>query len=272
MNTLKKNEIYSVGIETYASDASGICHINGCAVFVPGAIPGECWEIRIVKVGSSYAYGRGERLLTPSPARVDPGCDCYGKCGGCDCRHMSYDEELRYKLGKVNDALTKIGKQTVTAAEILGSEQTEAYRNKGILAVGTVGGQAVAGFYRERSHQLIPVKACAIQDALIHRAAAALTGFMNQQKIPAYDEESGKGVVRHVFCRRAIHGTDRVLCIVARRGFGDKTQLLVGALRSACPELTGIVLNINKSSGNTVLAGDFYTLWGCPDIHDTLCG
>lgn len=272
MSTLRKNELYTVTIEAYGSDAAGVCHVDGCAVFVPGAIPGEAWEIRIVKVLENYAYGRGERLFTPSPARIEPGCDCYGKCGGCDCRHISYEEELRFKLQKVNDSLVRIGRQTVTAGEILGSGQIGAYRNKGILAVGTVDGKAVSGFYRPRSHQLIPVERCAIQDELIHRAASAITDFMNRNGISAYDEQSGKGVVRHVFCRRAVNSVDRVLCIVARRGFGALTQALVETLRTACQELTGIVLNINKSDGNTVLTGDYYTLWGKPDIHDTLCG
>lgn len=259
-------------IDAYSAEAAGICHIDGCTVFVPGTIVGEKWEIRILKVLKSCAYARGERLLLPSPARVDPGCDCYGKCGGCDCRHMSYEEELRFKLTKVNDALRRIGKQTVTAEQIVGSEQIEAYRNKGILAVGSSEEKTVAGFYRERSHQIIPVARCAIQDELTHRAANALVRFMEQNRIPPYDEQSGRGIVRHVYCRRAVHGEDRLLCIVARKGFGAKTQSLVEVLRAACPELTGIVLNINKSVGNTVLAGDFYTLWGKDHIRDTLCG
>ena len=272
MDSLKKNQIWNVTIDAYSSDGSGICRVDGLAVFVPGTIVGEEWEIRILKVQSSCAYARGEKLLLPSHARIDPICPAYGKCGGCDCRHMSYEEELRFKLTKVNDALLRIGKQTVFAEEIIGSEKVDAYRNKGILAVGSLNGQAVSGFYRERSHQIIPVSRCFIQDELTHRAAEALTRFMNENKIPPYDEQSGSGVVRHVFCRRACHGEDRLLCIVARKGFGPKTRELVDALRKACPELTGIVLNINKTEGNTVLSGEFYTLWGKGEIRDILCG
>ena len=271
MDILKKNQILRVTIDAYSSDGSGICRVNGLAVFVPGTIVGEKWEIRILKVQANYAYARGEQLLLPSPSRVDPACPAYGKCGGCDCRHMSYGEELRFKLTKVNDALRRIGKQTVFAEEIVGSEQINSYRNKGILAVGNLNGQAVSGFYRERSHQIIPVSRCLIQDELTHRAADALTQFMNENNIPPYDEQSGTGVVRHVFCRRAYHGDDRLLCIVARKGFGAKTRELVETLRTACPELTGIVLNINKTEGNTVLSGAFYTLWGKGDMRDTLC-
>ena len=272
MEELRKNQIFCVEIDAYSSDASGICRINGITVFVPGTIVGEKWEVRILKVLKNCAYARGEKLLSPSPARVDPGCACYGKCGGCDCRHMSYEEELRFKLTKVNDALCRIGKQKLLIDEIVGSERIDAYRNKGILAVGDAGGRLVTGFYRERSHDIIPVARCAIQDELTHRAAAALVSFMDQNGITAYNEQTGTGVVRHVFCRRAFSGPDRLLCIVARKGFGAKTQALVSALREACPELTGIVLNVNKSDGNTVLSGEFYTLWGKGQIRDMLCG
>ncbi len=272
MNILKKNQILRVSIDAYSSDALGICHVDGFVVFVPGTVVGEEWEIRILKVLKSCAYARGERLLLPSPARVEPGCQVYGKCGGCDCRHLSYEEELRFKLGKVNDALYRIGKQTLTVEEIVGSEQTEHYRNKGILALCEENGKAVAGFYRERSHQIIQLDRCAIQDELTHHAAAALTRFMNENGIAAYNELDGTGIVRHVYCRRAFYGNDRLLCIVARRGFGSRTQALVDTLRAACPELTGIVLNVNKTEGNTVLAGEFYTLWGKDHIRDELCG
>ena len=259
-------------IEAYSSDASGICRVDGQTVFVPGTIAGEEWEIRILKVLKNCAYARGEKLLLPSPARVDPGCACYGKCGGCDCRHMSYEEELRYKLAKVNDALRRIGRQSKTADRIIGSDIIEGYRNKGILAVGTFDGNIVSGFYRERSHQIIPVERCLIQDELTHRAASAIVDFLKENHIAPYDEQTGKGVLRHIYCRRAVQGDDRLLCIVARRGFGQKTQALVSSIRSACPELSGIVLNINKSTGNTVLSGEFYTLWGKGHIRDTLCG
>ena len=272
MDILRKNQIISVTIEAYSSDAVGICHVNGLTVFVPGTIVGEVWEIRILKLLKNCAYAKREKLLISSPARIEPQCPYYGKCGGCDCRHMSYEEELRFKLGKVNDALSRIGRQQLCASSIVGSAQTEAYRNKGILAVGDLDGKTVTGFYRERSHQIIPVEQCMLQDELTHRAAAALAAFMDQNGISAYDETSRSGVVRHLFCRRAYHSEDRLLCIVVRKGFGAKTQALVDALRAACPELSGIVLNVNKTAGNTVLAGDFYTLWGKGHIRDSLCG
>ena len=272
MEDLKKNDIYTVTIEDYSSDTSGICRINGRVVFVPKAIPGEEWEIKIVKVRHDCAYARGERLLKASPARIVSACPYFGLCGGCDTQHISYEEELRFKLGLVNSALRRIGKQSMQATEIIGSENISHYRNKGIFAIGTIDGKARCGFFRERSHQLIAVDDCLIQDELSCRAAIAVTEFMNANGISPYDEAAGTGAVRHVFCRRSVHGSDVLLCIVSREGLGKKTQAFIDCLRKACPELTGIVLNINRSTGNTVLSGDFYTLWGRGSINDTLCG
>ncbi len=271
MSTLKKNQIYTVSIDGYGSQAQGVCHIDGRAVFVPRALPGESWEIKILKVTNTAVYARGEKLLLPSPHRRESDCPWFGVCGGCDCRHMSYEEELRFKLQRVNDALEHIGRQSLRARRIIGSENISRYRNKGIFAFAPGEGGAQFGFYRERSHQLIPIDRCLIQNELTERCAAAVAAFMNSRGIPAYDEESGRGTVRHVFCRRAVNTGDSVACIVAARGFGGCTQELTEELRRSCPELTGIVLNINKSRGNTVLAGDFHTLWGRADMEDILC-
>ena len=135
MEELKKNQIYTVAIDGYSSEAYGVCRIDGRAVFVPRALEGEKWRVRIVKVSASAVYARGEELLEPSPARIEPDCPFFGKCGGCDCRHMSYEEELRFKLDRVNAALERIGRQTVKAKEIVGSDVIERYRNKGIFVV-----------------------------------------------------------------------------------------------------------------------------------------
>ena len=208
MEELKKNQIYTVVIDGYSSEAFGVCRIGGRAVFVPRALVGETWRVRIVKVSASAVYARGEELLFPSPERLEPDCPCFGKCGGCDCRHMSYAEELRFKLDRVNDALRRIGKQTLSAESILAADSIAQYRNKGIFAVADVDGQPESGFFRERSHELIAVERCLIQDELADRAAKTVTDFMRENGIPAYDEKSGGGTVRHVFCRRARKGGD----------------------------------------------------------------
>ena len=271
MSTLLKNEIYTVEIESYNSEAMGVCRINDRAVFVPNTIVGEIWEIKILKVSSAAVYGKALKPVRTSPDRIDPVCPHFGKCGGCNCQHMSYSEELRFKLEKVNNALSRIGKQKLSAKEIIGSDNVLNYRNKAIFAIDEIDEKPTFGFYRQRSHDLIAIDKCYIQSELSCRLAKAVTDFMDLHHVPAYNEETGKGIVRHVFCRHSCHGNDAVACIVSARGFGANTQKLVDHLRTACPELTGIVLNVNKTHGNTVLTGDFYTLWGNDKIEDSLC-
>ncbi|MCR5663959.1 MAG: 23S rRNA (uracil(1939)-C(5))-methyltransferase RlmD [Oscillospiraceae bacterium] len=269
---LIKNQLYTSIVDAYSSEGFGVCRIGGRAVFVPRTLVGEKWQIRIVKVTSSAVYARGESLIEASPARRESLCPFFGRCGGCDLWHMSYEEELRFKLARVNDALRHIGRQSLQAEEILGSETAVRYRNKGIFAVGERQGLPVCGFFRERSHEIIPVSSCLIQNELSERSAAAVVQWMTAHAIPAYDEATGQGAIRHVFCRTALHSPEAVVCVVTAAGLGANTSSLVEALRLACPELSGIVLNVNKSRGNTVLAGDFYTLWGDAILHDTLCG
>ena len=266
---LNKNQIHTVTIENWSSDGAGVCRIGGRAVFVKAAIPGERWNVRIVKVTNTAVYARGEELLEPSSERIVPDCPVFGKCGGCVLRHVSYEEELRFKLSRVNEAYRRIAGLPLVAEEIIGGECVDSYRNKAIYAIGP---GPCRGFFRPRSHDVIPVDRCRIQTESADRAAEAVRWFMAEHNIPAYDETTGKGLVRHVFTRVGMRSGQILVTIVAAGGFGTLTPALCQAIRAAVPEVTGIVLNVNKSRGNTVLAGDFYTLWGSGTIRDTLCG
>lgn len=272
MKDLMKNEIYRAQISGYSHDGSGVARIEGRAVFVPKTIKGEVWDIKIVKVTSMAVYGKAMEAVTFSDKRRTPECASCTRCGGCSLWHMSYEEELRFKLSRLNDALDHIGRQTVQAEEIIGSDRITHYRNKGIYAVRNINGKAVSGFFANRSHDIVPVTSCLIQHETADRCAAAVVDFLNSEHIAAYDEKTHKGTVRHVYVRCAVNTQDRAAVIVSAKGFGEKTQKLVECLRKACPELTGIVLNINKTVGNTVLAGDFHTLWGNENISDSLGG
>ena len=267
-----KNERFTGRIDGWASDGSGVCHAGGRAVFVRGAMPGELWDLKLVKVTASAAWARGETLLEPSPDRREPPCPVYGKCGGCALLHMDYAAELRFKLSRVNEALRRIGGLDFQIEEILGAEQTEGYRNKSILAVAAGAEGPVAGFFRQRSHDVIPAESCLLQTPLSAAAARAVLDWMRENGISAYDEGSGKGQVRHIFTRCAFRTGEAMACVVTARGFGgEATRALVDALRAACPTLTSIVLCVNKQRGNTVLAGEFHTLWGSDTITEELC-
>ncbi|MEL7603943.1 MAG: 23S rRNA (uracil(1939)-C(5))-methyltransferase RlmD [Bacillota bacterium] len=275
MDELKKNQVHTAEISGYSSTGAGVCRILGRAVFVDFALEGELWEVLIVKVTSSVVYGKGLRLLRPSPERTVPACPVFGRCGGCDLMHMTYREELRFKLARVNDAIRRVAGLDFTVPEILGAEEAEIfrYRNKAIFAVGQdAEGKAVTGFFRERSHEIVPAPDCLIQAEPAVLCAAALREFMDETGLPAYDETSGKGLLRHIFVRASRKYPQAVACVIATGGLGTHTARLVETLRGRCPVLTGVVLCVNKSRGNTVLAGDFHTLWGSETLEDELGG
>lgn len=271
MDSIEKNAIFVSEVDGMSSEGLGVCRIEGRAVFVKGALPGEKWRIRIVKVTGAAVYARGEECLQKSPDRTPPACESFGKCGGCALMHMSYEAELRFKLNRINEAFRRIGGLTLEAGEILASERVEGYRNKAVYALGEAGGRPVVGFYRSGSHDIVPLGRCLLQSDIADRTALALRDFIEERGIAPYDPKTGRGGPRHVFTRVSRSGA-ALCCIVSNKGFGASTQDLVDALRNAAPELTGIVLNVNKSSGNAVLAGDFHTLWGEAELTDTLCG
>ena len=272
MEQLAKNQLHTAEITGYTSDGAGVCHVAGRAVFVKGAIVGETWQVRILKVTANAVYGKAEQCLSPALARTEPPCPVYRTCGGCSLQHMDYDEQLRMKLQRVNDALTRIGGVSAPVQDIIGMEYPLCYRNKAIYAVGKKNGRVIKGFYRASSHDITPVEQCLLQLPLADKAAQTVCDWMNLRGIAPYDEATGRGTVRHLFTRCAMHTPDAVLCIVSAHGFGAQTDDLAAYLREHCPELTGIVLDINKQKGNVVLAGDFYTLWGKPELTDRLCG
>lgn len=241
-----------------------MCRIGGRAVFVAGALPEELWRVRIVKVTRTAVWGRGEKLLEPSPLRREPACPVFGRCGGCAAMHMDYGLELRFKLDRVNDALRRIGGLTLRAERIVGAAETEGYRNKAIynFAPGPV-----CGFYRSRSHEVIAADRCLLQPEIFDRAAGALLAWMRETGTPAYDEAAGRGLIRHLFLRRT--SNHFAACIAAA---GDVGPGAAEALRRACPELTGILLCENKAPGNVVLDGPIHLLWGGPTVEETLCG
>ena len=264
MAELQKNDTIEAEITGFSSDGGGVCRAEGRAVFVPRAIPGERWRVRIVKVNRTAVWGRGEELLRPSPRRIEPACPAFGRCGGCACMHMTYDGELTFKLGRVNDALQRIGGLELRAESILGAECVEGYRSKAIynFAPGPV-----CGFYRARSHDVIAAPRCLLQPESFDRAANALLAWMKENHIPAYDESAGSGLVRHLFLRAGSRGF--TACIVAA---GDIPVSASNALRGACPELTGVLLCRNDRPGNTVLTNNIRPLWGRETVEQTIGG
>ena len=271
MKELLKNEIYRAVIEGYASGGEGVARIDGRAVFVRGAAAGEICDIRILKSTKSAAWAKLEKLYSPSAHRVTPECRVFGKCGGCDFQFIDYEEELRLKKQRVQDALRRIGGSEVEVEEIIGAENISGYRNKAIYSVAEKDGRPTAGFYRERSHDTVSADYCLIQSETSARAANAVCRWMEKYNVRAYDEKTGGGDIRRVFCRTNAKGQAQIAVVTAKRELSH-ADALVSSLCDACPEAVSILQNVNGTRGNTVFAGDFFTLYGTDRLTDTLCG
>ena len=268
MPGLEKNRIYRAHIVGYSSEGLGIARIDGQVVFVHGAVRGEVCDVLVMKVLKNAAFGKIAALAEPSPARRVPDCPYYGRCGGCDFRHMSYDEELWAKRARVQDALTRIGGAEIAVEEILGAEQPLHYRNKSIYPISPAG---EVGFYRARSHQVVGVDRCLIQSEVSDKTAKAVGDWMRRYKISAYDERTGKGLVRHLYVRVNRKG-ESLCCVVVNGKQLPREPELAAFVRAAAPRTVGVVLNTNTKKGNVILGDKYRTLWGQDFLMDTLCG
>lgn len=272
MQNITKNHILTAEIDGYSSSGDGIARICGRAVFVKGALRGEICNIKILKVNKTAIFAKVEDVISPSPKRQSAECLNFPKCGGCDLMHMSYDEELYMKQHRVEDAILRIGGIGTSADKIIGSENQKGYRNKVIYAVGGTPGKPIVGFYRSRSHQIIPIASCSIQPEVAEAAAVAVSSWMEKHFIIPYDETKHKGLIRHIFIRHSFAASQTAVCIVANGQYLPEKEDLIKEITQKCPTVRSIVLNTNISRGNTVLSGKFKTLWGEDEIEDSLCG
>ena len=271
---LQKNQILTLHIERLSSDGSGVAHsADGEAVFVPGTAPGDEARVRIVKDCARYAFGILDELLTPSPDRIPVDCPVAGPCGGCSLRHLDYAAELRAKQESVLDAFRRIGGLEVPVLDILPSPEVDRYRNKVQFPVGVdKNGVPCIGFFAGRTHRIVPCPDCKLQPGVLNEIGNALCAFFAQQGIRPYDEQSGKGLVRHIFLRRGAHSGQIMVCLVCTRAKLPHAEQLCTALREQFPAISTILLNVNAKNTNVILGSENHILYGPGYIEDTLCG
>ena len=264
---LEKNKIYRARIEGYTSEGLGVARIDGQAVFVHRALRGEDCDVLLLKVLKNAAFGKVVKVHEPSPHRVEPDCPYYGKCGGCDFRHMDREEELYAKKTRVQDALRRIGGSDVQVEEILAGERLH-YRNKSqfpIAADGTV------GFYKARSHQVIPVENCLLQKVDTNNVQLKFDRYIRLYNVSCYDERTRQGLLRHLYVRTNGAG-ESLVCIFANGRELPHEAELVALLREASPRIVGVVLGVNTQPTGAILGKEYRILWGTDVLTDELCG
>ena len=255
---VSKNDDITLDITGINSDAQGVGHVRGYAVFVPGALPGESVRAHVIKAGSSYAVAKLTEILTPSPDRVTPFCPAFHSCGGCTMQHLSYPAQLRLKTQSVRDAFTHIGKlKNVSVQPIIGMERPLHYRNKGSFPFSSLDdGSAAFGFFSPKSHRLIPLTDCPIQDPQIISCVSAVCRWADSNHIAPYDETTRRGILRHAVVRVSSRGETMV--VVVTTGELPCRDALVSSL----PEAASIWHNINPDNTNVIFGKEFRYIHG----------
>ncbi len=271
---MKKNDSIELQITGMSAEGNGVGKYEKMAVFVPYTVVGDIVEVKIVKVEKTYAFGKVTSLCRASENRVKSDCRLFTKCGGCVYRHISYQEELRIKEQRVKDAMIRIGGFTdLHIQPIIGSAQPERYRNKAQLPVrkGT-GSQPIMGFYAGRSHRIIDCTSCALQSDAFTIAMKVFREWMKTSGNDVYNEQTGKGRIRHLYLREAGATGEIMVCVVVNGNGLYHEDTLVKTLRDHVQGLKSVVINVNRDKTNVILGGKCRTVWGSDTIKDKLCG
>ena len=267
---MQKNEIIDLKITAMSSEGSGIGRYEGLAVFVPLSAIGDELRVKILKVKSNCAFGKIEKIITPAPCRAEPDCEVFSKCGGCVYRHIDYAEELKIKQQRVEDAVRRIGGVDLDARAIVSDLKSEGYRNKAQYPVAQDGS---VGFFANHSHRIISSNTCALQPEEFTRICEVFKFWMKTSGNAPYNEETGKGLVRHLYIRKAVVTGEIMVCLVIN---GEKVNAAKRLVDDLCAEigenLKTVVLNLNKKRTNVILSETCIPIYGDGYIYDILCG
>ena len=268
---LVKNQQYEAVVTDYTAEGQGVAHVEGCAVFLPNAIAGERYIIRIEKAAKNWAAGKIVEILEKSPHRVTRECPVAKLCSGCDFWHMDYAEETRLKAKRVQDAMNRIGGENLQEMPILSAPACYGYRNKAQYPVSSQKGRVYAGFFKAGTHQVVENARCLILPEETDRVRKLVVDYVNHYRISAYDETSHKGLLRHIYVRRGAVSGQVLVCLVVNGRKLPHVDDLVERLK-AVKGFTSLVLSVNTKVGNAILGDEFITLYGPGYIEDTLCG
>ena len=267
----RKNDIVTLKIEDCGIDGEGIGKADGFTVFVKDAVIGDTVRAKIMKAKKNYGYGRLEEIITPSPDRVEPKCQFARQCGGCQLQALSYEKQLEFKTSKVRGHLERIGGFTdIPMEKILGMDQPFNYRNKAQFPVGkSKDGRIITGFYAGRTHSIIENRDCALGVTRNKEVLDRVIAHMEKFHIQPYDENTGKGVVRHVLIRYGFFTDEMMVCLIINGEKLPGEEALVKSLRQI-PETVSVMVNVNKKRNNVILGEKVRLLWGQPYITDKI--
>ncbi|TSB45581.1 23S rRNA (uracil(1939)-C(5))-methyltransferase RlmD [Alkalicoccobacillus porphyridii] len=268
---VQKNEIIHVTITDLSHQGAGVAKHEGYTLFIPKALPGETCEVKVTKTSKGYGFARLIHIHEPSSDRTEAPCPIYNTCGGCQLQHMTYEGQLRYKQKQVSDALERLGGITdVPVHPTLGMDHPWRYRNKSQVPVGERDGKVIAGFYQERSHRIVDMQECIIQNEHNDEIVQKVKDLANHYGIRGYDEEKHRGTLRHVVVRYGRQSGELMVVFVTRDEALPNKKNLIEDIRKAFPAVKSIVQNINPKRTNVIFGDKTKVLWGEEYIYDSI--
>ncbi|MDT0125295.1 23S rRNA (uracil(1939)-C(5))-methyltransferase RlmD [Paenibacillus sp. RRE4] len=280
---VSKNEETVIEIIGMNHDGEGVGRADGYTLFVQGALPGETVRVRVMKTKKQYGYAKLLEIVKASPDRVSAPCPIYDQCGGCQIQHMSYAGQLAWKRQLVIDNLQRIGKLNVLVEDetneedtghailvlpTMGMDEPWRYRNKAQVPIGVTEGGLVGGFYAKGSHRIIDMETCLIQHEHNDEVVAKVKEIGSHLGISAYNEETGRGLLRHVVVKKAFRTGEMMLVLVTNGRDIQHKDEWIGSIREAIPQVASICQNVNKKQTNVIFGDETRVLWGRDVIYD----
>ncbi|MBZ9615928.1 23S rRNA (uracil(1939)-C(5))-methyltransferase RlmD [Clostridium estertheticum] len=266
---VKKNEDYIITIDNMGYEGEGVGKIDGFTVFVAGAIVGEKVLIKIVKISKNFGFGKLLEIIEKSISRIEPVCDIYKSCGGCNLQHIDYAAQLDFKTNRVNQVINRIGKlEEVIVHPTLGMESPYNYRNKVQLPSSNKNGEVKIGFYAARSHDIINMENCYIQDSVADIVVKLTRKWIKEFNIQCYNEENHQGILRHVMIRKGSK-TGQVMVVLVTNGKSlPYKEEFIAIITKKIKGIVSVIQNINNEKTNVILGETCLTLWGKDTITD----
>lgn len=266
---VKKNDYIEVVFEDLTHDGAGVAKVEGYPIFVANALPGEKANVIVTKINNSYGFGRLMEIIEKSPNRVDISEEDQSKFGGCQIQHLSYDGQLKFKEKQVREVMARIGKlEDVTIHPIIGMDEPFHYRNKAQVPVGEKDGKLVAGFFKPRSHDIVETKESIIQHPAINEAVQVVKDIFSELGIPAYNEKTHKGVLRHIMARYGKQTGELMVVLITRTSSIPFVEKIITEIITRLPHVKSIVQNVNKEKTNVIMGKTTNVLWGSEVIYD----
>ena len=275
---MQKNDILRVRIEEINNLGFGVAHAEekngarGKVIFVRDAVTDDLLDARIIKVNKSYLIAKIERMIEPSLLRATEGVCTAAGCGGCVYQHIKYEHEAALKRDYVQNAFRKAGLSDVRVGELRHTGELTRYRNKAQYPVANGKAGMLAGFYATGTHRIVPMSDCALQPEVFGKIVNYICAFCDRNGIRAYEEENGRGELRHIYLRMGAETGEVMVCLVVNGTHLKNEDTLARELMERFPSVKSVMLNVNKENTNVVLGDDYRTIGGRDYIEDVLCG